>query len=397
MRPDLSGDTTDMAQNFVSCEAFHNHFAAGPLWSATSTGTFESAIDITDTIVRTTDIPFIDDQRPGQNWVASVVGYVQTSTGVRAAIQTIAGIDGWFIDGVYTDNGTTNAIESANATDIGIGRQTDQYRLAFSGDAKTAIDALAGDPNFVSVQITYSQEKKFRGYWNAFTTFGEFAQVPPNVIPANQNSTYINANSFIDGMLTKFQKGGRRYNLAPVGATPVYANECSFAAVDVTGWVTIETGDIGVGPGQIPVSVADNTAERFRYHPNTFFRNTEYVRGVAVRRGDNIALTATQQGSQPVGIYVNDTTIVDSKWLIMVDGELSIVNLHLLDAGISPKTPLQLWNQVWAPLLQGSDSVARAVELNSSFKLDRLSYLKYARMLDRNGSTTTQTNTPLPG
>lgn len=380
-----------MAQNFVSCEAFWNRYPAQPYSSGDWSFEWDSTVDAADNpIVSETNIPFPVVSYPGFGYVSEVLGYIQTTTTARATIQAIAGIAGWFINGAYTDNGGVPAIQAV--TDIGLGRQVGTYRLTFDGDAQTAILALAGDPDSLHVVVRTIPERKFRGFFNGLSLFGEFVQSPPASIPVNQNASYINAPQFVDSMISKLSNSsGRRYNLAPVGATPVYANECSFAAIDVTGWVTIETGDIGVGAGQIPASVADNTAERFRYHPNTFFRTPEAVKGVAVRRGDTVALTATQQNSQPIGIYVNDTTIVDSRWLLGIDGEYQIVNLHL--AAGSPKTPLQIWNEVFAPILQGSESTFNSVEFNSSLKLNRLSFLHYARCLDRFGDDTTQTNT----
>lgn len=377
-----------MAQNFVSCEAFWNRAPSQPNYTGEWSSRFDSNIDFTANPIISSAIPFVPDQRPGAGWVTEVIGYLTTSDGTRAALGAISGVNGWFLDGVYTVNGAVDAIEAI--TTIGIGRQTTQYRLNFSGAARTAILALSGDPLSLSVEVRYRPERKFRGFFNGFSTFGEFVTVPPAAIPANQNADYINAPAFVDSMLLKFAQGGPRYNVAPVGATPVYANECSFAAVDVTGFVIVEPGDIGVGPGQIPAGVGDNTAERFRYHPNTFFRVSEDVKGVAVRRGDTISLPTLALNSQPIGIYVNEATLVDTRWLFQIDGETIIANFHL-DSALTPKTPLQLYNQVIAPIIQGSEATARAVTINSSFKLDRLRYLHYARMLDRVGTETTQT------
>jgi len=106
-------------------------------------------------------------------------------------------------------------------------------------------------------------------------------------------------------------------------------------------------------------------------------------------------VSAIQLG-QPIGIYVNDDILDDSDWLIIVDGAPQIVHL-IADSSFSPRTPRQIWEQVWSPLLSGSEATARSVEINSAVKLNKLGFLSYARYLNRPGTTYTQTNTTPPG
>jgi hypothetical protein len=386
-----------MAQNFASFEAFSTRHQAQPIYSGEFSNTFSSTLDPAQSPIHSqTDIPFLLDQRPGSDWVVEVVGYVETDDGTRAAVGAIAGVHGWFIDGAYVDNGTFAAIDPLSS--LGIGRSTPQYRLAFSGAARTAILALSGDPESITLEVRYRPARRFSGYWQGYQSFGRFVDIPPNAIPVNQNANVSDMEQAIDSLLAgPFQLTGPRYNVAAPGEVPSYVPSCSFAAIDCTGYVVIQSSDIGNAVGQIPVSVADNTAGRFYYHPNTFFRSqNDKINGLAVRQGDRTSVSATQLG-QPIGIYVNDDIIDESNWLIIVDGAPQIVHM-IQDSSLgSPRTPRQIWEMVWNPLLSGSESTARSVEINASVKLNKLGFLSYARYLDRPGTTYIQTNTTPPG
>ena len=385
-----------MAQNFIACEAFYNRNKGGPLFNGNTSRNFTTALDVLDNPIVSVDIPFELDQRPGSGWITEVNGFVFSSGGGVLALSTQTGQNYWSVNGVATANGGVAAIKAL--TDYGIGRQTTQYQLCFDGDVQTALIGMAGDPNSATFELRFRQQDTMRsGFWNGHATFGEFMAIPPNGIPANQTADYINASTFIQDWLMRVSQGtNARYNLAAANATPRYVNNCGFAGVDVSGFVIIESTDVGVGAGQIPQSVADNTAERFRYHPNTFVRHLDHIAGLAVRRGDRQALNTTQLGSQPIGIYVNDQTLVDTKWLVVQDGVVQFVNLHIAGSE-TPKTPIQIWDQIWSPLLQGSEATARSIEFNTALKVNKQSYLQYARMVQRVGDTLTQTNTTPPG
>lgn len=374
-----------MPQNFVASEAFYARHSAGPIYSGEWSANYNyGGFDTTDLSVISDDLaPFeyVPDQRPGANYVTIVQGYLATTGPAdRAAIWTVAGYSYWNIDGLWVDNGGIVAIRKS--APVGIGRQTPQYFPSFAGAAGTAIAALAGT-GVLNLEVSYRPNRAFAGFWQDFATFGEFATSPPN-FPNSPNVS--NMEAFIDDLIsTKLTLSGNRY-LCGVAR---YAEGASWSAIDATGFVIIESSDIGTSTNQIPTEVQNNTAERFRAHPNTFFRHTgDKNRGMAVRYVDNNSISL-QGFNMPVGIYVNDSAIIDSEWLVIVDGQPSILKLH---ADTSHNTPLALWNNVLSPMCQGSDSIRKSAKINGQVKMNRLSYLTYARMLNRVGTPLEQDN-----
>lgn len=374
-----------MAQNFVACEAFYARHSSGPIYSGEWSANYSlSGIDTTDLSQISDDLlPFdmAPDQRPGTNYVTIVHGYLSTTgPAARVALWTVAGYSYWNVNGSWVDNGGIAAIRKSSA--VGIGRQTPQYYPSFAGAVGTAIAALAGTGT-LNLEVSYRPNRAFAGFWQDFATFGEFATVPPN-IPNNPQTS--NMETFIDGLIsTKLTLTGNRY-LCGVNR---YVEGASWSAIDATGFITIESSDIGSSDNQIPTDVQNNTADRFRAHPNTFFRHSgDKNRGMGVRMVDDNSIS-TQGLNQPVGIYVNNSPIVDSNWLVIVDGQPSIIKLF---AETSHNTPLQLWNNVLSPMCQGSDSIRKSARINGQLKMNRLSYLTYARMLDRVGTPLEQDN-----
>lgn len=374
-----------MATHFAAFEAFGRRHSAGPIYSGEFSKRFSSALGETNP-AGTDYVPYLLDQRPGAGYLVEATGYVETTDGTRAAVGTISGVDGWWIDGTYLDNGGIQSIQENTAA---VGRNTPQYRFAFAGAARTAVLALSGTVESTELEVRYRPQRLFSGYWQGYQSFGSFIQSPPND-PVSQGGDPPDMRSAIDGMLAgPFAKGGARYNVGTLLA-PSYVPECYFSAIDCTGYVVIEASDIGNATGQIPTNVANNTAANFAYHPNTFFRgNSDKISGLASRLADDESISATQVGA-PIGIYVNSSILSESNWLIVVDGQPQIVRLYA-DSGLgNPRTPRQIWEQIWAPLLQGSTSAARSVEINRSQKLNGLQYLTYARYLDRPGVVTPQ-------
>jgi hypothetical protein len=369
-----------MAQNFVSCESFYGRSNAGPIYSGEWSARFTFAIaDVTDPIV-TDPIPFMPDQRPGSGYVVQVQGTIDTDAPDRAAIWAIEGYAFWNIDGVWVDNGGNQPIRAVPSQ--GYGRQTPAYELFFGGDAQTAIAALTGAGD-LEVEVRYRAVRAASGFWQGFTTFGEFADVPPN--------STTDASQFIDQwMATVGTLTGQRY-LCGVNR---YAEGASWSAIDCCGYVIVLPSDIGNNDNQIPVSVANNTAARFRAHPNTFLRSVgDKNRGLAVRKADPFSINLVS-ANQPIGIYTNDEAILTSDWLVVVDGQPSIVQLITTEQCF---TPLELWNTVLSPLVQSSDSIRQVAELSGLQHLNRLSYLTYARCLTRAGTLYVQDDVDPPG
>jgi len=386
-----------MTQKFAAFEAFSARTSAQPLYSGEWSYRFETQIELSTNPGQSISIPFVPDQRPGLNSVVEVTGIAFDALGNTVGLSTISEINGWLINGVYTDNGSTSAINHDNA--YGKGRVTPQYLLSIGGAARTAINAEFTPRTLITVrmEVRYRPTRYFSGFWQGFQTFGLVCEFPPNSTVGNQNADPNNMAQAIDGLLAKeFARGGRTYNVAAANQTPLVVGECMFAAIDCTGYITIQSSDVGLAAGQIPTNVVDNTAARYAYHPNTFFRQqSDKINGLACRYADPVGVSTINLG-QPIGVYVNDNLIDYSDWLVVIDGAPQIVHLKTPDL-ISAYTPRQLWELVWVPILQGSQSVARSAILNSSLKLNRLAYLSYARCLSRFGTVLTQTNITPPG
>jgi hypothetical protein len=377
-----------MAENFVSCEAFYGRNSAGPIYSGEWSDRFTQGSIDTQSAITTLALPFAPDQRTGYGYIPAVYGYISTNTPARAAIEAVSGYAYWKINGSWVDNGGIEPISAIST--IGIGRQTASYQLRFAGAAQTAMDSLGGTAT-LSVEVKYRPERPFTGYWQDFATFGEFATTPTNTPRSQPNVSSM--EGFLGRLIAdKLGASGSRYACG----TNRYAENASWAAIDCTGFVLVEASDIGVGPNQLPSDVALNSAERFRAHPNCFFRSVgEKNRGAAVRNVDTVSVNATDS-DQPVGIYVNSSIITSCQWLLIVDGQPAIVKLYI-DSDLDCYTPLQVWNRVLAPMCANSDSIRNVAEINGQVAMNRLAYLSYGRMLDRLGTPYTQDNTYPPG
>lgn len=375
-----------MASNFVACESFYARHSASALYSGEWSKEYvEGNIDVTDNPILSAAIDWMPDQRPGTNYVVMAQGTIETDAPARAAIWCISSYAYWNINGVWVDNGGAFPIDDIST--IGIGRQTAQFQFRFGGAAQTAIAALTGTGQ-LRMQVTYRSDRDSTGYWQDFATFGDFADVPPNVVGINIPSAM---RSFIDAKLaTDLARTGQRH-LCGVNR---YAEGASWSANDCTGFVIVESSDIGTSDNQIPSDVTNNTVARFKAHPSVFFRyNGDKCRGMAVRQTDAVAIN-TPLSRQPIGIYTNDSPIASCNWLLIVDGQPSIAKLYITSG--SYYTPLQVWNNVLSPMLQGSDSIKKTAYINGSVGLNKTSFCSYARFLDRIGTPYTQINTTPP-
>ncbi len=385
-----------MTQKFASLEAFSARTSAQPLYSGEWSARFSASIQLSTNPGSSLSIPYVLDQRPGAGQVVEVSGYLQDALGARVAISTISGVQGWVVEGAWLDNGSNEAIRADGS--LGKGRVTPQYQLTIGGAARTAILAAFSPNTLVTavVEVTYRPPRAFSGFWQGFQTFGLIGEYPPNATSVNQNINVNSVSPLIDGLLAKeFTRGGRTYNVAATNQTPSVIGECMFSAIDATGYVCVESSDIGLGAGQIPTSVADNLASRFVYHPNTFFRQqADKINGLACRYADPVGI-ATSQSDQPIGIYVNDEVVNECDWMFVIDGAPQIVHIDIAN-NISARTPRQVWERVLVPALQGSQAIARSVTFNASVKLNRLAYLSYARCLTRFGLPYVQDNVSPP-
>lgn len=314
-----------------------------------------------------------------------------------------AGQNYWGIDGPLAGN-TGDSIVKLPLT--AVGRNAPSLALQVTGDALTAAKE-AGDVDSVrgSLQWAYSPSNPYQ----TLVQIGEFTDATDNVENKADATVELTA---IQNQLT--QPTAQHVLGVNGSGSVVKLDECSFAALGPDARVWIEAGDIGPLPEQIPVSVTDNTAANFRFHPSTFLRRTRYVRSTERCYADPKTLTLSNDGTQPINIQSITTPLLKSRWLIVVDGVTSIVDLD--HGGADIKRPKDIWQQVWVPLITGGQSLGDLTILGGgAVQSDpniapaagsllvgpeatqlRLTYLSYARFIQLGFSDITQTDTGQP-
>jgi len=324
---------------------------------------------------------------PGVNFQ----GYVVNDGGTVSA-QCDGATPFWTIQGPSADNSGNLALEGAYNV-IDQGRNAPPQRFRFSGAALAAaqnggtVESMSG-----TVLFSYSRGTPYQGILHLC----EFEEQPPDrssdatevvtritrALQAPPNSVNLGQNSVGDDIIVK---------------------SCGFTGIAPEASVYVDATDIGNGPGQIPQSVTDNLAVRFRAHPSVFLRRTRYSRSVARQYNDSTSITAPA-AEMPVRIVVvtPDEAAPVSNWLISVDGVPMLVQVDHNTFDPLVVRPRDIWNQFWVPLINGDSSVANAPLTNIVFGNGgtrgpaasqlRLRFLEYARCLPLPGEPITQTN-----
>lgn len=317
-------------------------------------------------------------ETPGMTIVRRVWGRVVTDGPAFAMLEARDASPWGSIDGVMTDNGLLNVIR--RDPQLTVGRQAPPVILTLGGDIFTVLDALAGAVIRLDLQVTFGYPEGLT-YTN-WEHFIEFEDRPPNT-----NADGSTANR---ALFRRINATGARYLLGVTSAAQnVYVNACNFAAALPEGRFIIRPEDIGVNAEQIPPDIASNTAAHFRFHPGVFIRRKAYISGLTRMNADptNIADPVSVEG-QPFRITSITAAPTHSNWLLVIDGQLVIVGLAH-PAGSDFRRPRDIWNNVWVPIVDGSQSVANAVtyrgvdgiQTAASSILDRIRYLQYARCL----------------
>ncbi len=350
-------------------------------------------------------IPYSSYDDPGdsiENFGRSFIGELSNDVpGVVSAFNS--GVNFWGIDGPHAVNVNDSIIKFPL---IAVGRNAPPLALQLTGAALTAaegagsVDAVRG-----TLQWAYSPSNPYQ----TLVQIGEFTDATDSAENKADATVELTA---IQNALTQPTS---QHVLGVNGAgNEVKLDECSFAALGPDARVWIEAGDIGPLPEQIPVSVTDNTAANFRFHPSTFLRRTRYIRGTERCYADPVNLVAPNLGSQPINIQSITTPLLKSLWLIVVDGVTSIVELD--HGGADIKRPRDIWQQVWVPLITGGQSLGDLTILGGGATQSdpaippaagtlltgpeatqlRLTYLSYARFIQLGFSDITQTDTTQP-
>ena len=309
---------------------------------------------------------------------AHVVARIDTALG-RIAVEAYAGETVVMVNGAALDNGGVVALDPEAL--VSLGRQAPPVRLTLGGAAEAAVLGEGGITGTGSmlVHLAYPGLMQYAGLQH----FLDYENQPPD--------SAANGTERLRSLIEQINRGGSQTVLGLTGAgAPVLVNDCGFAGGAPEGVVFVEPGDIGNAPEQIPISVGQNSAAHFRYHPSVFLRRTDYVRQVSRQTSDPVAVNATAQGSQPIMIAQIVEPLQASDWWIVVDGVGYNVRLrHPFGIGAPDvRRPRDIWNRVWVPILQGSQAASRAVEFlgmdgtqtGVGLVADRLRYLSYARM-----------------
>jgi hypothetical protein len=307
---------------------------------------------------------------------------------VAVLCQSFAGQDHWEIDGATVAQNAVGDLALVVSAQAGETRLAPQGQIRFTGAASAALGAAVGTTLTMDILAKYQYGPSET--WQGLAHFCEFEEEPPDT----QGDGTVRLNELTE----LIANAGSRYLLGTTsGGVATYAYNCGFTGMPPDGSIYIRPEDIGPNIEQIPAAVEDNTAASFRFHPTIFMRRTKYHRGLTRQVVDYQAID-TQFVLQPFRIVVVDSAPTTTNWLIIVDGTPQIVTVEH-GAGTDWRRPRDIWNNVWVPILQGSQAAAQSVNFGSGFAgttggavASRLQFLEYARCLPIPGTETPQDN-----
>ena len=303
-----------------------------------------------------------------------------------------AGIDPtfWNIGGPTFNNGTVPGIQSRIAPDQG--RTAPPAFLLFNDAAGSAIFG-GGTPELAELHIEYGYQAV--NPYMTLSHFIDFQEQPPDDDDDGRQA--------LTRLLDGFQNSAGRFSVGTdANGSQVFAEGCAYAAVAPEGAVYIRAEDFGSpDPSGIPSDATSNTGARFRFHPSVFIRRAQYIRGVSRPYSDPTAVNVVDGFGQVFNVIIVDPNPIESLWLIAIDGQHQLVRL-LHPANSDIQRPLDIWNQVWVPLIQGSQATVNATgfrllppggfgnQTNIEQLSNRLQFLEYARCLPLPGTAVTQ-------
>lgn len=292
----------------------------------------------------------------------------------------------WAVNGTYRAQTAGNDAIARAAGTGGKCRTNPDFFLSFIGPSATALLAASGALTLaaaVPVQIVGSKPIALATMTQ--TMLGEFDDDPPDGATTGVAKM---------GAILRNIAGSSDYVLGVQGATTHVARQCNFAGISPAGEIYIRPEDVGAGAGQITSgSNVNNTAATFRLYPGVFMRRTNYVRGIQRMTRDATAINVAG-ATQPLTILSVTSAITFSDWLVIVDGVPAIVRLNH-PANTDYRRARDIWNNVWVPIITGSQSPISAstfasidgIQTVGAFVADRLKYMTYARMLTPNNTS----------
>jgi hypothetical protein len=308
-----------------------------------------------------------------------------------AAIEAQAGTSGasltWAINGVAVSNGAQTVFEAD--PDPQWCRLCPPVRFAIADAAAAALLAIVEDPDSFSATVHFAYPKHLS--YQGLLHFMDLEDRP--------SDTDASGYYRLHALLQQVGSPSARQTLgATAGGTSLYAYDCNLATFSPEGLLFIDPSDIGNGPDQIPGAVQDNTAARLRCHPSTFLRRADYVRHLTRQLTDHYPIGQLNQLS-PLTFAIVGSAPTYSRWLISVDGCPYVVQIGHGTRDL--RRPRDVWNELWVPLLQSSQSNYLPISLlgydgvqtGIVTVLSRLRYLDYARMLGCDGQVTYHTQT----
>lgn len=227
------------------------------------------------------------------------------------------------------------------------GRIGSRALINFNGASRPA------SPTQENVRIRYAYQSEV---YLGFAHFCEFEEHPDDTVASGAVR--------LAELVRAFQTGTNTVELGvDGGGNAVTVNHCAFAGIAPEGHVMIRPEDLGAGVDQIPANMTDNEVSRFRFHPSVFIppgRN-KYVRSISRQAVDALEVDGNDISSGgPLEITNVDSTITASNWLVVIDGAPTVVRLEH-GAG-DFRRPRDIWNNVWVPILNGSQSVVSATQ-----------------------------------
>ena len=346
---------------------------------------------------------------PVNTYTYKVTGMVATAAGPPVPAGPQAGVycyvsNGdeyfWVVNGVAFSNGVVAPVHRIGPAFLS-GRLSPDEILEFSADAGAALQAALAPGNAVAAHLHLEWRYPLLNPYSNLSHLIEFAEVPPDVIPGGLSVPSAELSTVLGLTLGGLQlRAGGRYELGVANGQTIYANACGFAGIAPEGTVYIRPEDFGGAQAdRIPLDYQDNEASRFRFHPSVFVRRPQYFRGVSAPYADPVAIDQIDAAStQVMRIITVDADPNYSNWLIIIDGQPQVVRLTH-PAGSDLRRPRDIWNQLWVPIINGSNAASRSVELalwaapggfgvsaGPQVVLDRARFIEYARCLPLNGT-----------
>lgn len=283
------------------------------------------------------------------------------------------------LDGATLANGGALVIPEATGLS---GRLSPRQQLNFGGAYAAAIAALAGNPTTVDVLLHMAYRNQS---YTGLQHFVEFEEQPPDT-PGDGT---VRARA----LLRAIKEGVNTYTLGvDSSGVTVRCDKCSFAAISPEGVVYIEPTDTGANIEQIPPDPADNSSARYRFHPSVFIPAGmgQYIRGLGRQFSDGTAITAG--ATQALGIVLVDSEVTASNWLVVVDGQAQLLRVTH-PAATDYRRPRDIWNNVWVPIIAGSQNILSATSFaeilgtpSQGYVSNRFQYASYFRCLGLPGT-----------